>query len=115
MKNTPVYPQAQCWFETRFGTRSFPREMGRKLSEPYDLENLIAPIYTLTTVGVDGAGWMGYKAIPVDEPKPRTTMFLIDIGLSPKTLDAMLHIFIICLVLFIIINCMCKFVCLFLK
>ncbi|XP_060867097.1 uncharacterized protein LOC132942572 [Metopolophium dirhodum] len=90
-------------------------EMGRKLQgskDTYDIDSLISPIYAMTT---NSAGWMGYKAVPVDEPKPRTPLFLIDNGLSAKTLDAMLHIFIICLVLFIIVNCMCKFVWLFLK
>ncbi|CAI6351285.1 unnamed protein product [Macrosiphum euphorbiae] len=96
-------------------------EMGRKLQgskDTYDIDNLISPIYAMTVAGtgMSSAGWMGYKAVPVDEPKPaRTPLFLIDNGLSAKTLDAMLHIFIICLVLFIIINCMCKFVWLFLK
>ncbi|XP_029342456.1 uncharacterized protein LOC103310512 isoform X1 [Acyrthosiphon pisum] len=96
-------------------------EMGRKLQgskDTYDIDSLISPIYAMTTAGagMNSAGWMGYKAVPVDEPKPkRTPLFLIDNGLSAHTLDAMLHIFIICLVLFIIINCMCKFVWLFLK
>ncbi|XP_029342457.1 uncharacterized protein LOC103310512 isoform X2 [Acyrthosiphon pisum] len=95
--------------------------MGRKLQgskDTYDIDSLISPIYAMTTAGagMNSAGWMGYKAVPVDEPKPkRTPLFLIDNGLSAHTLDAMLHIFIICLVLFIIINCMCKFVWLFLK
>ncbi|XP_022171991.1 uncharacterized protein LOC111034890 isoform X1 [Myzus persicae] len=95
-------------------------EMGRKhqgAKDTYDIDSLISPIYAMTTTGggMNSTGWMGYKAVPVDEPKPRTPLFLIDNGLSAKTLDAMLHIFIICLVLFIIINCMCKFVWLFLK
>lgn len=94
--------------------------MGPKLCDTSDLDSLIAPIYALTTVGVGknsamSTGWMGYRAVPVDEPKPQTNLFLINIGLSPKTLDAILHILIICLVLFIIINCLCKFVWLFLK
>lgn len=97
--------------------------MGRKTIETNnmssgDLDSLISPIYALTTVGMDmnSVGWMGYKAVPIDEePKPRSTLFLVDLGLSPKTLDAILHILIICLVLFIIINCMCKFVWLFFK
>jgi len=95
------------------------KDMGRKLCDSTDLDSLISPIYALTTVGgmgVDSAGWMGFKAVPVDDPpKPRTTMFLIDIGLSAKSIDAILHVLIICLVLFIVINCMCKFVWLFLK
>lgn len=95
-------------------------EMGRKLqgsNDTYDIDGLISPIYAMTTAGAgkNSNGWMGYKAVPIDEPKSRTPLFLIDNGLSAKTLDAMLHIFIICLVLFIIINCMCKFVWLFLK
>lgn len=95
-------------------------EMGRKpqdAKDTYDIDGLISPIYAMTTVGAgtNSAGWMGYKAVPLDEPKSQTPLFLIDNGLSAKTLDAMLHIFIICLVLFIIINCMCKFVWLFLK
>jgi len=96
-------------------------EMGRKVqgtNDTYDLDSLISPIYAMTVVGpgTNSAGWMGYKAVPVDNPKPsRSHLFLIDTGLSAKTLDAILRIFIICLVLFIIINCMCKFVWLFLK
>ncbi|XP_025412175.1 uncharacterized protein LOC112684741 isoform X2 [Sipha flava] len=91
--------------------------MGRKAGDTYDLDGMISPMYALATTskGKNGVGWMGFKAVPVDEPKPRSTMFFIDIGVSPKTVDAVLHILIICLVLFIIINCMCKFVWLFLK
>lgn len=96
-----------------------PEDMGpKKLGDSLDLDSLVSPIYALTTVGVgmnSTTGWMGYKAVPIDEPKPRSTLFLIDVGLSPKTLDALLHILIICLVLFIIINCLCKFLWLFLK
>jgi len=99
----------------------FINKMGsRKMDSPKmdfanDPDSLISPIYALTIAGKGSVGWMGYKVVAVDEPKKQTTLFLVDFGLSHRTLDAILHITIICLVLFIIVNCMCKFVWLFLK
>ncbi|KAL4130748.1 hypothetical protein QTP88_008140 [Uroleucon formosanum] len=48
--------------------------MGRKpqdAKDTYDIDGLISPIYAMTTVGAgtNSAGWMGYKAVPLDEPK----------------------------------------------
>lgn len=88
-------------------------KMGRKFGDISDMDNLISPVYALSTA--DDVGWMGYKAVPVAEPKPRAAFFLIDIGISTKTIDAILHILVIFLVLFIIINCMCKFIWMFIK